>query len=209
VKVSNVERMRQAVEADPDDAGARLAYADALEEAGELQEARAQRAAAGLPVYKTLKSARADGFRAPRPWEYGGERTVVKGREMVRNPREARTGWDWVSSGYRVREGESPIGGGLWRHDQVEPLALPPWEDVQAAFAILVGACRAVNDNPADARRGGVYRFLRHLGYTLIEPTGLGKVIDRTAAPVARLWEWTLRSYGDSDPVEEDENPAP
>lgn len=50
----------------------------------------------------TIKGARAAGSRELKPWEYGSEQIIVKGRVFARDPKEAYSKTEWSRRGYSV-----------------------------------------------------------------------------------------------------------
>jgi hypothetical protein len=86
-------------------------------------------------AYKTIKAALADGFEQPKYQHYGGERIVVKGRELVRRPQYAISATAWKKRGRRVDDDVEPharlhhrVGGAknvtywVYREDQTTPV---------------------------------------------------------------------------------------
>lgn len=87
------------------------------------------------PGYKTITQAAREGFKLRKNWEYGGEETVVKGRLLVRHPKEAYSKTEWSKRGFRLSAGAKPhcvrtvhmtkagksIKYAVYREDQVEP----------------------------------------------------------------------------------------
>ncbi len=85
-------------------------------------------------MFDTVKAAREAGFRERKIWEYGGEEIYIKGRLLVRNPKEAQSQTEWSRRGYHLRQDAEPhcqrsvhfAGRGsitypVYREDQVEP----------------------------------------------------------------------------------------
>ena len=100
----------------------------------------------------TIKAVKEAGFRARKDWEYGGEEITVKGRLLVRNPKEALSQTEWSRRGFRVRKDAQPlcirsaslqagktVRYPVYREDQVEPKRqvsspLPVQIDILAAL---------------------------------------------------------------------------
>src|SRR6266404_1097013 len=61
-----------------------------------------------IVMFNTIKAAKQVGFRERKDWEYGGEEITVKGRLLVRNPKEALSQTEWSKRGYRVRRDAQP-----------------------------------------------------------------------------------------------------
>jgi len=92
---------------------------------------------------KTLKAARAAGFRKPQDWQYGGEEILIKGHLLVRNTEEAISRSAWRAKGFSVLKDAVPhaqvsghVAGGemgatysktwdVFRSDQVKPFTKP------------------------------------------------------------------------------------
>jgi hypothetical protein len=106
-------------------------------------------------MFETIKAANEAGFRERKKWEYGGEEITVKGRLLVRNPREAISKSAWSKQGFCVPRDAEPHsdrfayfeGGGnrhypVYREDQVAPKRqvspTPPVQiDVLAAVWVI------------------------------------------------------------------------
>ena len=58
--------------------------------------------------FATIKAAMAAGYRPSKEWEYGGQGVVVKGRLLVRDPKEALSKTAWWKRGFRPRAGVEP-----------------------------------------------------------------------------------------------------
>jgi hypothetical protein len=84
--------------------------------------------------YATIKAAAEAGFCKRKDHEYGGEEITVKGRLLVRDPKEAYSTTEWSKRGYRLRKGAQPhclrsariadrkkVTYAVYREDQVEP----------------------------------------------------------------------------------------
>lgn len=86
-----------------------------------------------MSTFRTIKEARAAGFRDVRPYDYGGEQITVKGHRLVRNPQRAKSATEWGREGYVVAEGQKPHAErftrahkkaqwyDVYRSDQVQP----------------------------------------------------------------------------------------
>ena len=83
--------------------------------------------------FKTLKEARAAGYRDLRRIEYGGEQIALKGHVLVREPKSATSRADWWRRGFEVPDDTPPhahatarirgatITWDVFRDDQVRP----------------------------------------------------------------------------------------
>ena len=127
--------------------------------------------------YNTLKAAREAGFRERKDWEYGGEEITIKGRLLVRNPKEAHSQSQWSNLGFRVRKGAEPhcrrsvhlqVGGhvtyDVYREDQVEPKRKvspkPPVRiDVLASVWVINRRAKRCRDQASAHYKRGLHGF--------------------------------------------------
>jgi DNA repair exonuclease SbcCD ATPase subunit len=57
------------------------------------------------PPAKTLKAAREQGWREPRPEDYGGSSCELKGHTLVKDCEQALGRYEWMERGRRVKQG--------------------------------------------------------------------------------------------------------
>ena len=59
-------------------------------------------------MFNSIKAAKAAEFRERKDYEYGGEEITVKGKRLVKNPKEAISKTEWRKRGRAVKTGETP-----------------------------------------------------------------------------------------------------
>jgi hypothetical protein len=128
-------------------------------------------------MFTTIKAAIQAGFRERKDWEYGGEEIIVKGRLLVRNPKEALSQTEWAKRGYRVRQDTQPhcyravhfigrrsVTYAVYRDDQVEPkrqVSSTPSKliDILAAVWVINRRAKRCRDLASSHYQSGTHGF--------------------------------------------------
>lgn len=88
-----------------------------------------------MEKFKTIKSAREAGYIPFYSYYYGGDRILIKGKDLIKDPQIALSATEWKKRGFKVKKGEKPHtkrsgyleGSGyqtwsVFREDQLEPI---------------------------------------------------------------------------------------